>query len=264
MNSSEAAEQIVKFSIEGIEMALRLSGTGLERIAVMLYTMSKDNKMTKGKTTLNKMLKSGSQLQIFSIKASELEKFGKEAKKYGILYTALIDKKAPDNDGIVDIMVRSEDAAKINRVVERFKLAQTDNVSIRSEIEKDKIEEMLKDAKDRGVPIADEEKLANDILSKPIQREENTNSNPEVAKTQSPLSEPVLENSKGKDGVVKEKKPSVRKLLNKLKEEVKNRDSNDDKVKEKEDTKQKSNSKDTTSKDKTSNTKIKKNKRKER
>lgn len=259
MNSSEAAEQIVKFSIEGIEMALRLSGTGLERIAVMLYTMSKDNKMTKGKTTLNKMLKSGSPLQIFSIKASELEKFGKEAKKYGILYTALIDKKAPDNDGIVDIMVRSEDAAKINRVVERFKLAQIDNVSIRSEIEKDKIEEMLKDAKDRGVPIADEAKLANDILSKPIQKEENTNSNPEVAKTQSPLSEPVLENSKGKDGVVKEKKPSVRKLLNKLKEEVKNRDSNDDKVKEKEDTKQKSNSKDTIS-----NTKIKKNKRKER
>ena len=123
---------------------------------------------------------------------------------------------------------------------------------------------MLKDAKDRGVPIADEEKLANDILSKPIQKEENTNSNPEVAKTQSPLSEPVLENSKGKDGVVKEKKPSVRKLLNKLKEEVKNRDSNEDKAKEKEDTKQKSNSKDTTSKDKTSNTKIKKNKRKER
>lgn len=264
MNSSEAAEQIVKFSIEGIEMALRLSGTGLERIAVMLYTMSKDNQMTKGKTTLNKMLKSGSPLQIFSIKASELEKFGKEAKKYGILYTALIDKKAPDNDGIVDIMVRSEDAAKINRVVERFKLAQIDNVSIRSEIEKDKIEEMLKDAKDRGVPIADEAKLANDILSKPLQKEENTNSNPEVAKTQSPLSEPVLENSKGKDGVVKEKKPSVRKLLNKLKEEVKNRDSNDNKVKEKEDTKQKSNSKDTTSKNKTSNTKIKKNKRKER
>lgn len=259
MNSSEAAEQIVKFSIEGIEMALRLSGTGLERIAVMLYTMSKDNKMTKGKTTLNKMLKSGSPLQIFSIKASELEKFGKEAKKYGILYTALIDKKAPDNDGIVDIMVRSEDAAKINRVVERFKLAQIDNVSIRSEIEKDKIEEMLKDAKDRGVPIADEEKLANDILAKPIQKEENAISNPEVAKTQSPLSEPALENSKGKDGVVKEKKPSVRKLLNKLKEEVKNRDSNEDKVKEKEDTKQKSNSK-----DKTSNTKIKKNKRKER
>ena len=141
MNSSEAAEQMVKFSIEGIEMLLRVSGTGAERIAVMLYTMSKDKQMTKGKTSLNKMLKSGSPLQIFSVKASELKKFEKEAKKYGILYTALIDKNLPDNDGIVDIMVRSEDASKVNRVVERFKLAQTDNITIRNEIEKDKMEE---------------------------------------------------------------------------------------------------------------------------
>mgnify|MGYP004663162353 CR=1 FL=1 len=95
MNSSEAAEQMVKFSIEGIEMLLRVSGTGAERIAVMLYTMSKDKQMTKGKTSLNKMLKSGSPLQIFSVKASELKKFEKEAKKYGILYTALIDKNIP-------------------------------------------------------------------------------------------------------------------------------------------------------------------------
>lgn len=80
MNSSEAAEQMVKFSIEGIEMLLRVSGTGAERIAVMLYTMSKDKQMTKGKTSLNKMLKSGSPLQIFSVKASELKKFEKEAK----------------------------------------------------------------------------------------------------------------------------------------------------------------------------------------
>lgn len=224
MNSSEAAEQMVKFSIEGIEMLLRVSGTGAERIAVMLYTMSKDKQMTKGKTSLNKMLKSGSPLQIFSVKASELKKFEKEAKKYGILYTALIDKNLPDNDGIVDIMVRSEDASKVNRVVERFKLAQTDNITIRNEIEKDKMEEMMKEAKEKGIPvISDEEKLANDILAKPIQKEKSEVSNPEVAKTQKPLSEPNLENLKVQEGVIKENKPSVRKLLQRLKDEVKYR-----------------------------------------
>ena len=224
MNSSEAAEQMVKFSIEGIEMLLRVSGTGAERIAVMLYTMAKDKQMTKGKTSLNKMLKSGSPLQIFSVKASELKKFEKEAKKYGILYTALIDKNLPDNDGIVDIMVRSEDASKVNRVVERFKLAQTDNITIRNEIEKDKMEEMMKEAKEKGIPvISDEEKLANDILAKPIQKEKNEISNPDVAKTQKPLSEPSLENLKVQEGVIKENKPSVRKLLQRLKDEVKYR-----------------------------------------
>ncbi|UKI28273.1 MAG: PcfB family protein [Clostridium sp.] len=75
----------------------------------------------------------------------------KRQKKYGILYTALIDKNIPDNDGIVDIMVRSEDASKVNRVVERFKLAQTDNITIRNEIEKDKMEEMMKEAKEKKV-----------------------------------------------------------------------------------------------------------------
>lgn len=224
MNSSEAAEQMVKFSIEGIEMLLRVSGTGAERIAVMLYTMSKDKQMTKGKTSLNKMLKSGSPLQIFSVKASELKKFEKEAKKYGILYTALIDKNLPDNDGIVDIMVRSEDASKVNRVVERFKLAQTDNITIRNEIEKDKMEEMMKEAKEKGIPvISDEEKLANDILAKPIQKEKSEVSNPEVAKTQKPLSEPNLVNLKVQEGVIKENKLSVRKLLQRLKDEVKYR-----------------------------------------
>lgn len=233
MNSSEAAEQMVKFSIEGIEMLLRVSGSGAERVAVMLYTMAKDKKMTKGKTSLNKMLKSGSPLKIFSIKSSELAKFEKEAKKYGILYTALIDKNLPDNDGIVDIMVRSEDASKVNRVVERFKLAQTDNITIRNEIEKDKMEEMMKEAKEKGIPvISDEEKLANDILSKPIQKENNEISNPDVAKTQKPLSEPNLKNSKVQDGNVKNKRPSVRKILNELKEKVKT-DSKDTLSKEK-------------------------------
>ena len=47
-------------------------------------------------------------------------------------------------------MVRSEDASKVNRVVERFKLAQTDNITIRNEIEKDKMEEMMKEAKEKA------------------------------------------------------------------------------------------------------------------
>ena len=44
MNSSEAAEQMVKFSIEGIEMLLRVSGTGAERIAVCFIQCPKINK----------------------------------------------------------------------------------------------------------------------------------------------------------------------------------------------------------------------------
>ena len=222
MNSSDAAEAVVKMSLETGEVALRIVGTGAEKLAVLLYTMAKDKKMTKGKTTLNNMLRSGSPLQIFSLKEKELKKFQEETKKYGVLYTALIDKKHPDTDGLVDIMVRQEDASKVNRIVERFKLSSVDIAEIKTEVEKDKMEEMLQDAKDRGVEIkSDEEKIVDDILAKPMHKDENQMVNPNLAKTEkSPLSEPLLEN-KSKSGVdTNSKKPSVRSALKKIKEDL--------------------------------------------
>ena len=179
------------------------------------------------------MLKSGSPLNIFTLKKEELEMFNKEAKKYGVLYITLIDKQ--DKNALVDIMVRSEDAAKVNRIVEKLNLSSVvDTASIRSEVEKDKFEEMSKEAKDIGFQEkSDVEKLADEILSKPIQKEENSISNPDLAKTEkSPLSEPSLENKKTSGVISKSKRPSVRKALKEIKEELKLKETKDE-VKEK-------------------------------
>lgn len=228
MNSSEAAESIVKMSLEGMEVAAKITGAGVERIAIALLAMAKQKQMSKGKTNLNNMLKSGNPLQIFSLKQDELKKFHDESKKYGILYTALIDKKHPDTDGLVDIMVRQQDAIRVNHIFERFKLSAVNLADIRTEVEKDKMEEMLQDAKERGIEVkSNEEKLVDDIMSKPIQKEEQEVSNPQVAKTEkSPLSEPLSEN-KNKSGVVsKEQKPSVRETLKRIKNELKEKEAN--------------------------------------
>ena len=230
MNSSEAAESIVKMSLEGMEVAARITGTGVERIAVALLAMAKQKQMTKGKTNLNNMLKSGNPLQIFSLKQDELKKFHDESKKYGILYTALIDKKHPDIDGLVDIMVRQQDAIRVNHIFDRFKLSAVNLADIRTEVEKDKMEEMLQDAKERGIEVkSNEEKLVDDIMSKPIQKEENEVSNPNVAKTEkSPLSEPLSEN-KNKSGVASnEQKPSVRETLKRIRKEIKDKEASKD------------------------------------
>jgi len=233
MNSSDAAESIVKMTLEGVEVAARITGEGAKNIAVLLYTMSKDKQMTKGKTNLNNMLKSGRPLKIFSLRESELKKFHKEAKRYGVLYTAVTEKKHKLKDGMVDLYVREEDAPKVNRIIERFKLSAVDIAGIQSEIQKDKINAMLKDAKDRGVEVkSDEEKLADDIMTKPIQKENNEVQNPNVAKTEkNPLSEHSLENKKDSGVASKIKKSSVRKKLNEIKEELKNNTVNDNKEK---------------------------------
>lgn len=220
-NGGDAAEQIVRLSLEGFEVAAKISGTGAKNVAVLLYALMKDKQKTAGKTNLTNMLKSGKELKVFSIKASEFQKFTQEAKRYGVLYSALINKRDKNPDGIIDIMVRAEDASKINRIVERFKLAGYDEVSIRSEIEK------TRQQKQRGKqPKSSEDKIKDEIKDKPIKREEQS-LNPHLAKTEkSPQSKP---SSKTHESSIKGEvmsRPSVKEKLNKIKEEVKVRDEN--------------------------------------
>ena len=193
MNSSgDAAESIVRMSLQGIEVAARISGSGAKNIAVLLYTIMKDKQQTKGKTKLTNMLKSGKELKVFSVKQEDLKKFTEEAKRYGVLFSALVDKRQKNVDGMVDIMVRAEDASKINRIVERFNLSTVDTATIKSEIQKTK----AKAEAEKGVKQkSPEEKLVDIILSKPTGKEENEVSNPQVAKMEkSPLSEPTSNN----------------------------------------------------------------------
>ena len=52
MVGSESAEVLVRMTLEGMEVALKIAGSGAKNLAVMLYTMAKDKKTTKGKTNL--------------------------------------------------------------------------------------------------------------------------------------------------------------------------------------------------------------------
>ena len=217
MNTSgDAAESIVRMSLQGFEVAVKLTGSGAKNVAAIMVAMLKDQKQTKGKTRLTSMLKSGKELKVFTVKEEDLRKFTEEAKRYGVLFCAL-KGKGKSLDGMVDIMVRAEDASKINRIVDRFNLATVDTASIKSEIQKSK------DSKDKGVVIKSvEERIVDDILSKPISREENDMSNPQVAKTEkNPPSEPILNNKNKSDKGTKSEKPSVREEIKSIKEEQK-------------------------------------------
>ena len=226
--SSDAAEQIVRMSLEGFQVAAKITGSGAKDVAALLYAIMKDKHKTAGKTNLSNMLKSGKELKVFSVRQDELKRFTEEAKRYGVLYSALINKKIKSNDGIVDIMVRAEDAAKINRIVERFKLSSYDEATIRSEIEKTKQE---KSAKEKGVKEKTLEEKTKDLeKNKPIKKEENT-LNPHLAKTEkSPLSKPSSKMQKTSDqGIRINEKPSVKEKIKKAKAEVKRRENSNSK-----------------------------------
>ena len=210
--SSDAAEQIVRMSLEGFEAAAKVTGSGAKNIAVLLYTIMKNREQTSGKSKLSSMLKSGKPLTIFTIKKDDLAKFQQEAKRYGILYCALVDKKDKSKDGIVDIVVRKEDSARINRIVERFKFAEFNNAVIISSIEKNR--ESVNKGKEQNPKSR-------------VKKKEDNSLNPHLAKTEkSPLSKPFSEVQKTspiKGNNLKSKKPSVRAKLNDYKKEIKDK-----------------------------------------
>ncbi len=225
MNTSgDAAEQVVRLSLEGFEVTAKIAGASAKEIAVLLYTISKNKSQSSGKTKLLNLLKSGKELKIFTIKQDDLKKFSEKAKDYGILYSALINKKDKSSDGMVDIIVKAEDAARINRIVDRFKLSSYDETSIRGAVEsKKKAKEVLsKNNKNK----TKEEITVEEENTKKIRKDEKS-LNPHLAKTaKSPQLEPSSKMQKNLDqGTrVKSTKTSIKKKLEELKKEVKIRD----------------------------------------
>lgn len=95
-NGGDAAEQIVRLSLEGFEVAVRLTGSAAKNIAILLASVlkqeiSQSNK-TRGKARLTNMIKSGKELKVFSFQQKDLPKFTEQAKRYGVLYCVLRDK----------------------------------------------------------------------------------------------------------------------------------------------------------------------------
>lgn len=137
MNTSgEAADQVVRMSLEVGEAALKISGTGAKHLAVMLYAVLKEKKKTKGRVRLETLVKSGRPLTVFSVKESDLKQFVQEAKRYGVLYCAVRNPRG-SSDGLVDVIVKEEDAPRINRIVDRFQFASvTEAAKIKTEIER--------------------------------------------------------------------------------------------------------------------------------
>lgn len=211
----DSAEQVVRLSLEGFEVAARLSGTAAKNVAVILASLLKEEQKTAGKARLTSMIKSGKELKVFSIPNGDLKKFTEQAKRYGVLYCVLREKYNGDERVPVDIISRVEDASKIQRICDRFRLGlPLDKAEIIAEPEKDIAEGkavLKEEEKTRGERIV-EEATGNHEQNKGESRE-----NPTRAETdKSPLSrqsskETDIHTDKGERNTGE--KPSVREKL---------------------------------------------------
>ena len=174
------------------------------------------------------MLKSGKELKVFSVSDGELERFCREAKKYGVLYCVLKDKT--DTDGHTDVFVRAEDASKINRIFERFGIATADIASARGEIVKEKAEKGSDIPEpDRHTTEKDKDEAFLDALLTPTpNKEEAQTQNPTegpIAKSRQsePTSKPREKTARGTSNSSERSRPSVREEMKEIREEQRQR-----------------------------------------
>lgn len=219
----DAAEQIVRMSMQGIEVTAKITGSAAKNIAILMYAILRQEKKTKGKKLLTNMLRSGKELTVFTVRKADLKEFTRNAKSYGVQYCVVKDRRNKDADAQVDVIVRTEDAGKINRIVEKFNLASIDTASIVTEIEKEK-----SGMKGSELQVTDEaaDALTAELMGTPVNNEEIP-LNPQQAKTEkSPPSEPISEPQEHiTEGTTNEpNRKSIKKELKKIKEQRKKTD----------------------------------------
>lgn len=228
----DAADQIVKYSMEGLEAGgklavdmadkvLRISGKGAQHLAAFFYAVLADNKKSRGKTRLTRMLKTEKPLKFFSVPEERLKEFCMEGKKRGLLYVVIKDKKNPQQ---CEIMVFADDAAKVNRVMDKMSLdfAGAERGELIHEMSEDAAQEIPAKTEMVHMPegevqfeIFDSESDFNfDTL------ESGNFTQAQEVGTES-LSEPFLRSNDSSIVQAKTERPSIRKELEKIKKEQK-------------------------------------------
>ena len=120
---SEPADQVVRYSLEGAEFALRISGTAAKNFFIFAQAVLHDSKKTHGKTHLIRLLKEQKPLRFFTVDKDRMHDFARAAKAHGLLFCPIRDKMDPDH---IEIAILQDDASKANRIIEKLQLDVVD------------------------------------------------------------------------------------------------------------------------------------------
>lgn len=229
MNTSgEAADQVLRMSLEGTEFALKISGKAADKIYHKLLKLYKElkneSKKSKGKMRLKNLLSSGKPVDIYTVEDNNLKKFCTEANKYGLVYTVLKDRN--DGSHTTDIMVKREDKPRLDRIWQRLNLANTEMESIKAQVVK-QVEEEKQEPVRTGREKTKEEEFLDELMAKPNPtKEEGQTRNPDMARTTKwGQSVPSSETKTSRAGETTREsdrriyKPSVRKELDNIRKE---------------------------------------------
>lgn len=175
MNSSgEVADLMVKEGIQITESSVKLMALGAKNLAAIIMALVNEDNKLQGKTNLKNLLKAEKPLCIMQIKEDDIKKFQSEAKKYGVLFTAVSDKT--NDTGLCDIIAKQDDVTKLNYIMEKLGYAAP-------EVEEQTDKEDAADGKDKtknSAPRAKENRSDGRYTKRGDTERTDSNSKPSV------------------------------------------------------------------------------------
>lgn len=164
----QEAVQIIRVAYDGIEIAMKVGGGGLDAMkkAMDFLKAMLDYEKSIGKTHMRNLLARGGDLQVFQFQTEDLKKFEKLAKRYGILYAALPD--ANKKDGKTEVLFHSEAVPRVNMLMQKLgfgKVANFDDyLKNGNEEELGKLMDFLQRQKKGNEPVHSEERARANVL----------------------------------------------------------------------------------------------------
>ena len=155
---SDSAEQTVRIMFQGIEIALKLGGSGVKNLAELIYASTKDGKnlnMRSGEVKkVRELLKENKPLHTYKLDMNELKRFRNLSIQYGLLYTIVKDKR--NDDGMCTVILKEEEVTLLNDITEQMGLEKVtpqkdnksrDNLKKNEDRSKSSSRSMIKDIK---------------------------------------------------------------------------------------------------------------------
>ena len=116
--SAEAADVVVRESLQATEAAAKLTLEGMKNVAALLLAIAKQDMKVVGQTTAKRLARDPAPAVVIPIKAGDKAKFQKLAKEFGVLYF-FAQKKGNDN-GMLNVVSNENYAALLNAIMQQL------------------------------------------------------------------------------------------------------------------------------------------------
>ncbi len=116
--SAEAADVVVRESLQATEAAAKLTLEGMKNVAALLLAIAKQDMKVVGETTAKRLARDPAPAVVIPIKAEDKAKFQKLAKDFGVLY--FFAQKKGNDSGIINVVSNQNYAALLNAVMEQM------------------------------------------------------------------------------------------------------------------------------------------------